>query len=152
MNFSHVASQQPNVTDGTFFSGVYKDPTSAIMVTPVWKEEENGRKSFHNTVSCLCGQARLNPQNFPPSELFIQAWNNSSGISLRCTDAAFHWILAPLLSWSDLLDIQYSVWLPAGPEVVTHKKRSYLAGLLIMKNIDNKPKRLEKPPILYICR
>lgn len=90
---------------GTFVLVFTKtQPQPAIMVTPAWKEEENGRKSFHNTASCLCGKARFNPQNFPPSEVFIQAWNNSSGISLRPTDAACYRFIF-VRSWSDLLYI-----------------------------------------------
>lgn len=38
---------------GTFFFGVYKNPTSAIMVTPLREEEENGRKLFHNTAGTV---------------------------------------------------------------------------------------------------
>lgn len=43
---------------------------------------------------CLSGKARFDPQDFSPSELFIQARNNSSGIGLRCPDAASHLIFA----------------------------------------------------------
>lgn len=40
-------------TTGDIFSGVYKDSTSAIMVTPLREEEENGSKLFHNTAGTV---------------------------------------------------------------------------------------------------
>lgn len=54
MSFSagHAVGQQMWTTRD-IFSGVYKDSTSAIMVTLLREEEENGKKLFHNTAGTV---------------------------------------------------------------------------------------------------
>lgn len=76
------------------------------------------REKWNEVVSqhcggCLSGKARFDPQDFSPSELFIQARNNSSGISLRCPDADPHLIFALLLFHlvSDLIFCTFNILL-----------------------------------------
>lgn len=54
-----ISAGQPMWTTGDIFSGVYKDPASAIMVTPQkWKEVIS-----QHCGDCLSGKARFNPHN-----------------------------------------------------------------------------------------
>lgn len=94
-----------------FFSAVYNDPTSAIMVTPLGEEGGKWKDVLSQRCGdCLSGQGKSNPQNFSPSELFIQARNNSSGISLHRPNTASPLSFAPLPFHllSDLLYISSS--------------------------------------------
>lgn len=55
-----ISAGQPMWTTGDIFSGVYKDPASAIMVTPgKWKEVIS-----QHCGDCLSGKTRFNPHNF----------------------------------------------------------------------------------------
>lgn len=62
---------------------------------------------------CLSVEARFDPQDFSPSELFIQARDNSSGISLHCPDVASRLIFALLLFHlvSDLIFCTFNILL-----------------------------------------
>lgn len=94
----HAVRQPANVNDRGHFFWCLQRPNlcnygdSTQRRGGKWKEIVS-----QHCGDCLSGQARFNPQNFSPLEAFIQARNNSSGISLRCPGAASHLSFAPLL-------------------------------------------------------